>query len=123
MRRPAHAPAADAAAPLPQAHRSYAAHACAVAPETRELLVIVCPLCAASVQLRPGEAPDAAFDRHSRAGCDPRDYARATAKPPRCPARGCKERLTAINTYACKARLGWWGVERGRGQTLPVGAA
>jgi hypothetical protein len=90
-----------------QAHRSYAAHACKVAPATRELLVIVCPLCAASVQLRPGEGADAAFERHSHTGgCDPRNYAAATAKPPRCPVRGCKERLTAINKYACKVRGG-----------------
>ncbi|KAI8474242.1 MAG: hypothetical protein J3K34DRAFT_408603 [Monoraphidium minutum] len=83
-------------------HRSYAAHSCAAAPASRQLLVIVCPLCAEAVRLRQGEDPNAAFERHGAAGgCDPRNYGRATAKP-RCPARGCKERLTAINTYSCK---------------------
>ncbi|GBF91544.1 hypothetical protein Rsub_04284 [Raphidocelis subcapitata] len=84
-------------------HRTYSAHACKAASASRQLLVIVCPLCAGSVHLGPGESPDAAFDRHCAAGgCDPRNYARATQKP-RCPARGCKEKLTTINTYACKA--------------------
>lgn len=84
-------------------HRSYGAHSCAVAPATKQLLVIVCPICAASVHLKPGEDPNEGFERHGRAGgCDPRNYQRVHQRP-RCPAKGCKEKLTSINTYSCKS--------------------
>ncbi len=33
--------------------------------------------------------------------CDPANYARVHRKP-RCPVLGCKEKLTATNTYRCK---------------------
>ena len=33
--------------------------------------------------------------------CDPANYARVHRKP-RCPVPGCKEKLTATNTYRCK---------------------
>lgn len=96
---------------LSQDHRSYGAHACTVAPASRQLLVIVCPVCAASVHLKPGEDPNAAYERHARAGvCDPRNYQRVHQKP-RCPARGCKEKLTSINTYSCKVCGGSQGLK------------
>jgi len=86
-----------------QDHRSCASHACTAAPAAPQPLVIVCPLCAASVGLKAGEDPNAAYERHARAGgCDPHNYARVHQKP-RCPVKGCKEKLTTINTYSCKA--------------------
>ena len=53
------------------------------------------------VELSPTDDPNIIFDRHQRNGCDPANYARVHKKP-RCPARGCKEKLTTINTYTCK---------------------
>lgn len=53
------------------------------------------------VELSPTDDPNLVFDRHQAAGCDPANYARVHKKP-RCPAKGCKERLTSINSYQCK---------------------
>ena len=39
--------------------------------------------------------------RHTVTDCDPSNYARVHRKP-RCPVLGCKEKLTAANTYCCK---------------------
>jgi predicted nucleic acid binding AN1-type Zn finger protein len=82
-------------------HRTYAAHKCPNAGKG-DVEVIVCPVCASGIHLRGGEDPNAAFERHTRSGCDPSNYARVHKKP-RCPAQGCREKLTSINTYACKA--------------------
>lgn len=38
---------------------------------------------------------------HQRVECDPSNYARVHKKP-RCPAPGCKEKLTSTNKYLCK---------------------
>lgn len=43
-------------------HRTYAAHACPSAG-SREMQVLVCPLCARAVKLQPGDDANAAFDR------------------------------------------------------------
>ena len=40
-------------------------------------------------------------DRHTVTDCDPANYARVHRKP-RCPVPGCKEKMTATNTYRCK---------------------
>ena len=45
-------------------HRSYKAHRCSKAAG-RESTVIVCPLCAKSVRLTPGQDPNVAFEAHS----------------------------------------------------------
>lgn len=44
-------------------HRTAKAHSCPEAGSGDQGEVIVCPLCARGVKLRPGEAPDAAFER------------------------------------------------------------
>ncbi|KAI7844293.1 hypothetical protein COHA_002091 [Chlorella ohadii] len=63
--------------------------------------VLVCPLCARSVIVPPGQDPDVAFDRHTRGECDPSNYDRVHRKP-RCTAPGCRERLTSTNSYTCR---------------------
>jgi predicted nucleic acid binding AN1-type Zn finger protein len=43
------------------------------------------------------------FDRHvSSSDCDPANYVRVMKKK-KCPVPGCREKLTTINTYTCKA--------------------
>lgn len=81
-------------------HRQYAAHSCSAAAG-RELEVIACPLCAQGIRLRPGEDANLAFERHAGGECNPANYQKVHNKP-RCPAAGCREKLTSINTYACK---------------------
>lgn len=60
-----------------------------------------CAVLLQGVELSPTDDPNVIFDRHQRAGCDPSNYARVHKKP-RCPVKGCKEKLTSINTYTCK---------------------
>ncbi|GIL62998.1 hypothetical protein Vafri_17155 [Volvox africanus] len=81
-------------------HRSYVAHSCPNAC-AKETTVIVCPICAKSVHLKPGQEPNEAFDVHQRTDCDPTNYDKVHKKP-RCPVGGCKEKLTTINAYRCK---------------------
>ncbi|GLI62497.1 hypothetical protein VaNZ11_005129, partial [Volvox africanus] len=81
-------------------HRSYVAHSCPNAC-AKEATVIVCPICAKSVHLKPGQEPNEAFDVHQRTDCDPTNYDKVHKKP-RCPVGGCKEKLTTINAYRCK---------------------
>jgi predicted nucleic acid binding AN1-type Zn finger protein len=81
-------------------HRSYRAHACEKA-DGNDSQVIICPLCAKSIRLKGHKDVHEAFDAHSRANCDPSNYAKVHHKP-RCSAPGCKERLREVNTYRCK---------------------
>lgn len=39
--------------------------------------------------------------RHCRTECDPSNYDKVHRKK-RCPAPGCREKLTTINSYTCK---------------------
>ncbi len=81
-------------------HRRYESHSCSAAG-SRSSEVIVCPLCAKGVKLL-GRDANVAFDEHQREGtCDSANWRRVNAKP-RCPVKGCREKLTTINTYACK---------------------
>jgi hypothetical protein len=75
-------------------HRTYAAHACP-ASGSKQLEVVVCPLCAQGVHMRPGQDPNEAFNAHvtTPGACDPANYGRVHHKP-RCPVKGCKEKLT-----------------------------
>jgi predicted nucleic acid binding AN1-type Zn finger protein len=85
-------------------HRQPSAHACPNPPTAQaERESLLCPLCARAVVLQPGEDPNAAFERHNRTAgeCDPTNYARVHKKP-RCPVQGCREKITAINSYLCK---------------------
>lgn len=63
--------------------------------------VLVCPLCARSVIVPPGQDPDVVFDRHTRSECDPSNYDKVHRKP-RCTAPGCREKLTSTNSYTCR---------------------
>ena len=59
---------------------------------------MVCPLCGLSVKHVDGESIHVTYDRHARDACDP------SRKPEkkRCPVRGCKEKLSAVNAFECK---------------------
>jgi hypothetical protein len=83
-------------------HRRAGAHACPRAAEAASADVLVCPLCALAIRPRPGEAPDAAFERHASSACDPANYARVHKKP-KCPVAGCRERLTTTSSFDCRA--------------------
>jgi hypothetical protein len=83
-------------------HRCAGAHACAHAATAEAADVLVCPLCALAIRPRAGEAPDAAFERHAAAACDPANYARVHKKP-KCPVAGCRERLTTTSSFDCRA--------------------
>ncbi|DBB10635.1 TPA: hypothetical protein ACH3X3_007144 [Trebouxia sp. C0006] len=81
-------------------HRTYQSHSCSKAG-SRETGTIVCPICAKAVKLTASDDPNAVFERHSRQDCDPANYAKVHQRP-KCPAKGCREKLGAINTYTCK---------------------
>lgn len=81
-------------------HRTYVSHSCQQAG-SRDTHTIVCPICAKAVKLNADEDPHAVFDRHTQTYCDPTNYAKVHQRP-RCPAKGCREKLGAINTYTCK---------------------
>lgn len=46
-----------------------------------------------------GESIHVTFDRHARGACDPSKH---PEKKKRCPVRGCKEKLSAVNAFECK---------------------
>ena len=68
-----------------------------------DVTVIVCPLCAATCRVRPGEDVNAAFARHAADSklCTPAEYAARTTKP-RCGAPSCREKLVFSNCVTCK---------------------
>jgi len=47
-----------------------------------------------------GESIHVTFERHTQTTCDPTKY---PSKRNRCPVPGCKEKLTTVNVYKCKA--------------------
>ena len=81
-------------------HRTYEAHNCPNAG-SKQTEIIVCPLCALAIKLRPGEDANHAFERHQREGCDTQNYARVHKKRT-CPVDKCREKLTSVNSYTCK---------------------
>jgi len=86
-------------------HRTQEQHACPAAAGAQGG-VVVCPLCAKAIHVKPLQSADAAFELHSSSTeCDPSNYQRVHQKQ-RCPVdQGgvrCKEKLTEINTYRCK---------------------
>jgi uncharacterized C2H2 Zn-finger protein len=46
-----------------------------------------------------GESIHVTYDRHARGACDP---SRRPENVKRCPVRGCKEKLSAVNAFECK---------------------
>ena len=60
---------------------------------------MVCPLCGLSVKHVEGESIHVTYDRHARGACDP---SRRPETIKRCPVRGCKEKLSAVNAFECK---------------------
>ncbi len=81
-------------------HRTYQSHSCSKAG-SRETSTIVCPICAKAVKLTASDDPNAVFERHTRQDCDPANYAKVHQRP-KCPAKGCREKLGTVNTYTCK---------------------
>ena len=60
---------------------------------------MVCPLCGLSVKHVDGESIHVTYDRHARDACDP---SRNPENKKRCPVRGCKTKLSAVNAFECK---------------------
>ena len=81
-------------------HRTYQSHSCPKA-NSRDTSTIVCPICAKAVKLTAADDPNEVFERHTQTDCDPTNYAKVHQRP-KCPAKGCREKLGAINTYTCK---------------------
>lgn len=80
-------------------HRSYAGHECRHA-HAKQQLAIRCPICAATLQLRGDEDPNAVWERHQASdGCD---AAKRKKKRQRCPATNCREVLGPTNTCLCQ---------------------
>ena len=63
--------------------------------------VVSCPLCAASIELQRGEDINETWARHERTACRPSERVKRTKKP-RCPVKGCREKLTISNTVRCR---------------------
>lgn len=81
-------------------HRSYNQHQCPKA-ERQDVTVVICPLCAKGVRLRPDENPHITWENHVNVDCDPSNYDKVTKKR-KCPVRGCKEILVFSNTIKCR---------------------
>eukprot|EP00440_Ansanella_granifera_P035809 gb/GFBE01038844.1/.p1 GENE.gb/GFBE01038844.1/~~gb/GFBE01038844.1/.p1 ORF type:complete len:182 (+),score=34.33 gb/GFBE01038844.1/:1-546(+) len=80
-------------------HFSYDDHSCPKGRKDRDRRVIVCPLCTAAVPLPYGEDENLVWERHATNGlCQPKEVEK---KPNRCPAKGCKEKLTLTNSCNC----------------------
>lgn len=81
-------------------HRSYNQHQCPKA-DNRDVTVVICPLCAKGVRLKPDQDPHITWDIHVNADCDPSNYDKVTKKR-KCPVKGCKEVLVFSNTIKCR---------------------
>lgn len=81
-------------------HRSYIEHGCPKA-KSQDVTVVLCPLCAQGVRLKPDEDPDVTWERHVNTECDPSNYEKVTKKR-KCPVPGCKEVLAFSNTIKCR---------------------
>mmetsp|Transcript_99637 Transcript_99637/g.277446 ORF Transcript_99637/g.277446 Transcript_99637/m.277446 type:complete len:256 (-) Transcript_99637:217-984(-) len=81
-------------------HFRYEAHSCPKAAG-KDNCVLVCPLCQKGVRLRPGEDPNATWERHVAVDCEAPE-GRAPQKKERCPVQGCRQQLTAINSFSCQ---------------------
>lgn len=81
-------------------HRTYQSHSCPKA-NSRNTSTIVCPICAKAVKLTDTDDPNEVFERHTQIDCDPANYAKVHQRP-KCPAKGCREKLGAVNAYTCK---------------------
>eukprot|EP00933_Yihiella_yeosuensis_P053616 TRINITY_DN51890_c0_g1_i1.p1 TRINITY_DN51890_c0_g1~~TRINITY_DN51890_c0_g1_i1.p1 ORF type:complete len:193 (+),score=22.71 TRINITY_DN51890_c0_g1_i1:69-581(+) len=80
-------------------HFSYEAHSCPKGRKETDKRVIVCPLCQEAIPLPFGEDENEVWERHFSTTCRPKTT--AATGPPRCPVRGCKEKLTFSNSCTC----------------------
>merc|ERR1719473_1246657 len=62
----------------------------------RDRRVIVCPLCHKALPITAGEDENEVWERHTAAG-----LCQEAPKAQRCPAKGCREKLTVLNTCVC----------------------
>eukprot|EP00928_Gymnodinium_smaydae_P067862 TRINITY_DN5085_c0_g1_i1.p2 TRINITY_DN5085_c0_g1~~TRINITY_DN5085_c0_g1_i1.p2 ORF type:complete len:206 (-),score=20.44 TRINITY_DN5085_c0_g1_i1:396-932(-) len=79
-------------------HFAYKAHDCPF-QNAKDRRVIICSVCTCAVPYPAGEDEEVVLKNHLASGaCRP---ALASAAKPRCPVKGCKEKLTAINSFNC----------------------
>ncbi|KAI4381501.1 hypothetical protein MLD38_007567 [Melastoma candidum] len=81
-------------------HRSYSKHRCPKA-DSKDVTVVICPLCAKGVHLIPDVDPNICWESHVNIDCDPSNYNKVTKKR-RCPVTACRETLTFSNTIKCR---------------------
>jgi hypothetical protein len=81
-------------------HFKYEAHSCSKGFAGKDRRAIVCPICKKGVPIPPGEDENAVFARHE-GSAECRRHTVETAAKPRCPVKGCKEKLTTLNTFKC----------------------
>eukprot|EP00406_Dinophysis_acuminata_P037579 CAMPEP_0179376716 /NCGR_PEP_ID=MMETSP0797-20121207/88461_1 /TAXON_ID=47934 /ORGANISM="Dinophysis acuminata, Strain DAEP01" /LENGTH=148 /DNA_ID=CAMNT_0021092761 /DNA_START=78 /DNA_END=524 /DNA_ORIENTATION=- len=80
-------------------HFKYEAHACPKGRAANDRRVVTCSLCGKGLPYSAGEDVDAVRARHAASGdCCPAPPANAK---PRCPVKGCKEKLTTLNSLVC----------------------
>ena len=71
--------------------------------DPQDTTCVVCPLCGGGVKHVPGESIHVTYERHASGGsCDPSRHPLARSAR-RCPARGCREKLNAVNAYTCRS--------------------
>jgi predicted nucleic acid binding AN1-type Zn finger protein len=71
--------------------------------DPQDTTCVVCPLCGGGVKHVPGESVHVTYERHASGGsCDPSRHPLARSAR-RCPARGCGEKLNAVNAYTCRS--------------------
>lgn len=68
---------------------------------SKDVTVVICPLCAKGVHLVPDVDPNISWESHVNTDCDPSNYDKVTKKR-RCPVPGCRETLTFSNTIKCR---------------------
>lgn len=82
-------------------HRSATSHDC---KETGydSVVLLICPLCNDKLKVREADDQDTMLTAHmNTAECKPHLKEERQAKVEKCPAKGCKKKMTTINSTKC----------------------
>jgi len=84
-------------------HRDVKSHACPKG-HSGDTRAIICPVCSKTLNFDAGSTTgDEHWNMHFATECKPENYGKAKSdKSKTCETKGCREKLTAINTYKCK---------------------
>jgi len=84
-------------------HRSTSCHDC---PKSNmgDTQVVICPVCLKTLSFDAGKmSQDEYWNIHSATDCNPANYQKVKEEQSkRCPGKGCKVKMTPLNTYKCR---------------------